>query len=136
MSLISTQSLVKHLLIEPSAPLIELSFQHHFNFCSSCPLIPSQMRGCCRRKQQSQSAVLSLPSARSASTFPQLMKSLLCSLADPPIRFLLELSPAREENHDVAQPFSWPPVKVSIFLYLLNCVLSLAWITQLIDWQR
>lgn len=99
--LIPTQSLVKHLLIGPSAPLIELSFQHRFNFCSSCPLIISQMRGCHRGEQQSLTAV---PSARSGSTSsPQLMKSSLLSLPDPPFRFLLQLSPAREASHAVAQ---------------------------------
>lgn len=102
--MISTQSLVKHLLIGPSAPLIELSFQHRFNFCSSCPLIISQMCACHRGEQQSLTAELSLPSARSASTSsPQLMTSPLLSLSDPPFRFLLEPSPAREASHVVAQ---------------------------------
>lgn len=104
MSLISTQSLVKHLLIGPSAPLIELSFQYRFHFCSSCPLIISQTWGCHRGEQQSLTAVLSFPSACSASTSsPQLMKSSLFSLPDPPFRFLIGPSPAREASHAVAQ---------------------------------
>lgn len=79
--MISTQSLVKHLLVGPSAPLIELSFRHSFNFCSSCPLIISQMQRCCREEQQSLTAVLSLPSAHSDRTAsPQLKKSALYNL--------------------------------------------------------
>lgn len=110
--MVPTQSLVKHLLLGPSAPLIELSFQHRFNFCSSCPLIISQMWGCRRGEQQSLTAVLLLPSAHSVRTsFPQLMKSPLRVLPDPPFAFLLDPSPGREASHAVAHdqmPFSWP----------------------------
>lgn len=102
--MVPTQSLVKHLLLGPSAPLIELSFQHRFNFCSSCPLIISQMWGCCRGEQQSLTAVLLLPSAHSVRTsFPQLMKSPLRILPDPSFTFLLDPSPGREASHVVAQ---------------------------------
>lgn len=102
--MVPTQSLVKHLLLGPSAPLIELSFQHRFNFCSSCPLIISQMWGCCRGEQQSLTAVLLLPSAHSVRTsFPQLMKSPLRILPDPSFTFLLDPSPGREARHVVAQ---------------------------------
>lgn len=102
--MVPTQSLVKHLLLGPSAPLIELSFQHCFNFCSSCPLIISQMWGCCRGEQQSLTAVLLLPSAHSVRTsFPQLMKSPLRILPDPSFTFLLDPSPGREASHVVAR---------------------------------
>lgn len=103
--MISTQSLVKHLLVGPSAPLIEFSFQHSFNFCSSCLLIISQMRRCCRGEQQSLTAVLSLTSAHSDCTAsPQLKKlPLYNSLSDPPLRFHLEISPARRTSHTTAQ---------------------------------
>lgn len=132
--MISTQSLVKHLLIGPSAPLIELSFQHCFNFCSSCPLIISHMRGC-RREQQSLTAVLLLPSAHSASTSsPQLMKSPLRSLPDPPFRFLLEPSPAREASHVVAQTrclFHGLHLQWASFCACWDVFFSLAWLTQI-----
>lgn len=132
--MIPTQSLVKHLLLGPSAPLIELSFQHRFNFCSSCPLIISQMWGCHRGEQQSLTAVLLLPSAHSVRTsFPQLMKSPLHVLPDLSFRFLLDPSPGRGKScgSSAQMPFSWPPLTVSIFLCLLSCVFSLARLSQI-----
>lgn len=132
--MIPIQSLVKHLLLGPSAPLIELSFQHRFNFCSSCPLIISQMWGCRRGEQQSLTAEPLLPSAHSAWTsFPQLITSPLHILPDPSFWFLLDLSPGREASL-VAQTrclfhgLHWQWLS---FLCLLSCAFSLARLTQI-----